>query len=275
MRVDEWLKSAEQRLSSAGIGTARLDCLVLLEDATVKDRSYLLAHPEITIQGGTLQRLKRQLNRRTQHEPMSYIRGKTEFYGREFIINQDVLEPRPESEAMMESLKNLKLPNKSTILDLGTGSGALAITAKLEIPEAEVIATDIDPKCLKVARENATKHQTEITFTKGDLLKPILSSKLWTLTSIIMANLPYVPDDFKLNEAAKNEPKLAIFGGQDGLDIYRKLFEQISSSKHKPSFVLTESLPFQHAKLAKVAVKAGYKLAKTDDFIQLYTLKDN
>src|SRR3990167_7586357 len=107
MRVEAWLKQATQELETAGIGTARLDCLVLLEDLTGKDRAYLLAHPEFPVKGSTFHKLEKQIEKRKKHVPLAQIRGKTEFYGREFIINQDVLEPRPESETMIELLKEL------------------------------------------------------------------------------------------------------------------------------------------------------------------------
>jgi release factor glutamine methyltransferase len=158
---------------------------------------------------------------------------------------------------------------KCAIVDVGTGSGALAITAKLELPNSEAIATDIDKRCLKVAKTNATKHKTDITFYEGDLLEA-LPPTVCRLPSIFLCNLPYVPDDYEINRAALNEPKIAIYGGKDGLDLYRRLFEQISSSTTKPLYVLTESLPPQHTKLAKIVVKADYKQTRVDDFIQVF-----
>lgn len=275
MTFEEWLKVSIRKLELVSVATARLDALVLLEDVIGQERSLLLAHPEKIIEAGALKKLEAQLRRRLKHEPLAYIRGKTEFYGREFLINKHVLEPRPESETMIELLKQLiyskQLPADSLkIADIGTGSGALAITAKLEISRAEVIATDIDESCLKIAMINANKFKLDIKFLKGDLIQPL--SAVNCKPSAILANLPYVPDDFRLNEAAKNEPKLAIFGGPDGLDIYRRLFEQTIDLKIKPKFILTESLPTQHRKLARIARNASYKLAKTDDFIQLFEL---
>lgn len=271
MTVQEFLQYSTKILERAGIGMARLDCLVLLEDATGKDRAYLLAHPETTLQGVTLQRLRKQIERRKKHVPLAQIRGKTEFYGREFIVNKHVLEPRPESETMIDCFKSLckEYPcYKDTpckVVDVGTGSGALGITAKLEIPEAEVILTDVDPKCLEIARKNAAKHKVEVKIMQADLLTNVPK------IDEILANLPYVPDSYKINRAALNEPKGAIFGGPDGLDLYRRLFEQVSKLERKPKYILTESLPFQHKKLAQIAAKSGYKKLKEEDFIQLFT----
>lgn len=268
MKVKDWLTSATKRLEKSGTGSARLDCLILLEDELKKDRSYVLAHLDDEITDAT--NLDNQLVRRAKHEPMAYIRGFTEFYGRKFLVNKNVLEPRPESETMIGLLVGLSLPSGAVIVDIGTGSGALAITAKLEFPKAKVVATDIDPKCLVVAKQNAKQLKAEIVFLTGDLFKP-LSGKGYEPTALL-ANLPYVPDNYKINEAAAMEPRLAIFGGSDGLDLYRKLFSQIEAAKIKPKYVLTESIPPQHASLAKIAEQNGYSEQAELDFIQLFEI---
>lgn len=284
MILKDWLKQAETRLKSADIGTARLDVLILLEDETGKDRSWLLAHAESPLQGRALQRLDRKLKRRQKHEPLAYIRGFSEFYGRRFKVNKNVLEPRPESETMVDLLKNLLYHNfhipedgppeapealkEVLIADVGTGSGALAITAKLEIPEAKVIATDIDPKCLSVARQNAKAQNVKIKFLQGDLLNALPPTPYSLHT--ILANLPYVPRNLRINQAAAMEPRLAIDGGSDGLDVYRRLFEQLSKVGIKSKYVFTESLPPQHKKLADIAQKVSYRLRQTKDFIQVF-----
>src|SRR3990167_8525558 len=159
MRLGDWLNSATALLETAEIGTARLDCMILLEDELGKDRSYLLAHPETPLQGASLKRLEMLCSRRIEHEPLAYIRGKTEFYGRDFYVDARVLEPRPESEAMIDLLKKFRLPVTTKIADVGAGSGALGITAVLEIPRATVDFYDIDPGCLDVAEQNAKKYK--------------------------------------------------------------------------------------------------------------------
>ncbi|HSX27423.1 MAG TPA: peptide chain release factor N(5)-glutamine methyltransferase [Patescibacteria group bacterium] len=269
LTTNNWLVNTVRALEASGIGTARLDCLILLEDMTGKDRGWLLAHPETKLTGKQQSKLANQIDKRIKHTPLAYVRGKSEFYGREFIINEFVLEPRPESETMIGLLKTL--PDNATIIDVGTGSGALAITAKLEIPDADVFATDIDRNCLKIAVQNAKKHNVNVSFYEGDLLKALPKNKFGS-SSALLCNLPYVPDNYHINDAAMMEPKLAIFGGSDGLELYRQLFGQIRNKKqaNNPKFVLTESLPFQHQELAKIAKHAGYELRKTDDFIQLF-----
>lgn len=268
MTTSNWLAQATTELTAANIGTARLDALVLLEDELGKDRAHILAHPEVELNPEQLQTLQGQITQRKAHQPLAYIRGKTEFYGREFIITPEVLEPRPESETMIELLKTLPPDARQTIVDVGTGSGALAITAALELVTVQAIATDIDPSCLVVARKNCEKHKTTVELIETNLIEGLKIPANTTL----LANLPYVPNDYTINDAATMEPKLAIFGGVDGLDLFRELFKQARGQAHPPVAILTESLPFQHEALAKIAAESGYVQDTEDDFIQVFSL---
>jgi release factor glutamine methyltransferase len=266
--IDQWLLAATTQLSETGVGTARLDCLVLLEDCLNKNRAKLLAEPEQELTTEQIEWLGRRVVCRAQHEPLAYIRGKTEFYGRQFMVTPDVLEPRPESETIIDLLKKLPKKERLTVIDVGTGSGALGITAAIELHEVQVIGVDIDPSCLKVARKNADLHKTTIDLKVGDLLEGLQVSEGTT----IIANLPYVPNNHSINQAATFEPKLAIFGGLDGLDLYKEMFKQIDVLSLKPLHVITEALPNQHIELAKIAQQHGYNLTLTDDFIQQFSL---
>ena len=264
MNVATWLAQAQQQLSK--ISTARLDALVLLEDCSGKDRGWLLAHPEHELSDEQVAKLKKLLARRALHEPLAYLRGHTEFYGRDFVISAAVLEPRPESETMIDLLKKLpKLPTKPRIADVGTGSGALGITAASELPKATVELLEIDPEALKIAKRNVDKLSTGISALPSDLLAG--SSQNY---DVLLCNLPYVPDDFHINTAALHEPGLALFGGPDGLDVYRRLFEQVRDLQKQPLYILTEALPTQHAALQQIAEAHGYDLSQTDDFIQVF-----
>lgn len=268
MQISTWLKSSENKLKIANILTSRLDSIILLEDTMGKDRAWLLAHPEYELNMKQIEILNNQIQRRFQHEPIAYIRCKSEFYGREFKVNKHTLEPRPETETIIEMLKGLALTKPLTIVDIGTGTGCLAITAKLEFPDCRVVATDIDSKCIQTSRKNAEHYKTSIEFRQGNLLEPFRNdlSEEW----LIIANLPYVPDDHVINKAATFEPKHAIFGGPDGLDLYRIMFQQIDGINNKPIYILTESLPFQHTKLSTIARKSGYKQIKETDFSQCF-----
>lgn len=269
MKIANWLTTNTKTLEAADVPTARLDCLVLLEDLLGKNKAFLLAHTEEVLSDDQLSTLRTQVEKRAKHTPLAFIRGRTEFYGREFIITENVLEPRPESETMIELLK--KITNVTTIIDVGTGSGALAITAALELPSVNMHAVDIDPKCIEVARNNDAKHKTSVSFYQGDLLDQIPSTEL--SGAVLLANLPYVPNDYALNQAAMNEPRIAIFGGEDGLDLYRQLFSQIDA-KSRPSHILTESLPFQHQALSAIAAQHDYEQTTEDDFIQVFTASE-
>jgi release factor glutamine methyltransferase len=276
MYVSEWLEYAVATLASAEVPTARLDALVLLEDALGVDRAKLLAHPDMEIPADTQNVLKKQLARRAEHEPLAYVRGKTEFYGREFVVSEAVLEPRPESETMIELLLRYKNEDSSLrwndeedgqlrIGVVGTGSGALGITAQLELPEASVELLEVDDRAIEVAKVNVIKFTSGIPVLKADLLEG--SSQDY---DVLLCNLPYVPDDHTINASAMHEPKIAIFGGPDGLDLFRRLFDQVQKLPKQPLLILCESLPPQHEALKTVAEAAGYQLDAEEDFIQSF-----
>jgi release factor glutamine methyltransferase len=265
MSIKDWLKRAEQQLAAAGIGSARLDALILLEDEFKKDRGWLLAHPEAEISISRGKRLGSKLKKRLRHLPLAFVRGHTEFYGRKFLVNRYTLEPRPESETMIELLLKLPLPSKPKIADVGAGSGALGITAALELQTPYVDLYDIDASALSVARHNQALHELHLHTRKSNLLNRQLRAY-----DTILANLPYVPDHYQINQAAAMEPRIAIFGGRDGLDIYRKFFAQLQRFSWKPKFILCESLPPQHGELARIANRSGFRLHQEQDFIQVF-----
>ena len=269
MTIQEFLNRATESLKQAGVPSARLDCLILLEDVLGVDRAAILAHPETKISPSNLIKLNKKIAQRQKHLPLAYIRGKTLFFGRQFAINHHVLVPRPESETMIEMLKKLSLPPRPRIVDIGTGTGCLGITIALEMPKARVIATDLDALALKVARQNAQRLSADIQFLRGDLMEP-LAPTIYHPISTILANLPYVPERYAINQAAEHEPKHAIFGGKDGLNLYRRFWQQITNLPSLPQYVLTESLPPQHADMAAIAFSAGYQNIQTQDFIQVF-----
>ncbi len=275
MNIGNFIKVAQNKLKAADIATARLDTLVLLEDTLGINRARLLAEPDTELTAKQQAKLKKLLNRRAQHEPLAYIRGHSEFYGRDFVITSAVLEPRPESETIIDLFKELVLDealgqkdnNIIRLADVGTGSGALGITTALEVPNCVVDLLDIDQKALKIAKINVDKFTLGLSIIRSDLLES--SAKNY---DVLLCNLPYVPDKYKINQAASFEPKLALFAGPDGLDLYRKLFRQIQDLTHRPLYLLIEALPQQHTDLQQIASQASYKLQKTDDFIQLFKL---
>jgi len=268
--IGSFLSCSTKMLTVAGINTARLDTLVLLEDVTKVNRAQLLARPELELSGPQFKLLTKMVQRRAEHEPLAYIRNKTEFYGREFYVDHRVLEPRPESETMIDLLLQLENNTSKIIIDVGTGSGALAITAKLELPSSSVVAVDIDDGCLTVASQNVQSLHAEIQAIQSNLLEAVSEQAL--RGAILLCNLPYVPDNFQINPAAMREPRLAIFGGPDGLDLYRKLFAYLANSISKPDFILTEALPPQHYELKTIAERASFVLDRSQDFIQCFKM---
>ncbi|HJP95876.1 MAG TPA: peptide chain release factor N(5)-glutamine methyltransferase [Candidatus Saccharimonadales bacterium] len=264
MTIGEFLQTNTATLQQAGIATARLDCLVLLEDTLGVGRSNLLAHPEMVLTTAQQTILDAYISERIHHQPLAYIRGKAEFYGRTFSVNSTVLVPRPETEAIIDLLKELLLKPDVRIADIGTGSGCLAITAALELPQAQLTGYDISPTALQVARNNAQNLGANVSFQISDLLQDVPPQ------DILLANLPYVPDHFPVNKAAMHEPKLALFSGADGLTHYKIFWQQIATATQKPQFVLTEALPEQHHALAQLARHAGFVQDHKRGLVQLF-----
>jgi release factor glutamine methyltransferase len=267
MTTEDWLAHATKQLEKAGIGSARLDALILLEDSIKKDRSWILANPDYVISNTKLKGLSSRLKKRSTHLPLAFVRGHTEFYGRKFLVNRYTLEPRPESETMIELLLKLPISTKVKIADVGSGSGALGITASLEFNNPNVDLYDIDAGALAVTRHNLALHELHLRTRKSDLLRRHIRTY-----DVVLANLPYVPDHYKINQAAAMEPRIAIFGGSDGLDIYRRFFAQLHRFNWKPKYVLCEALPPQHKDLQEIAAHFGFNFYKSEDFIQVFKI---
>jgi release factor glutamine methyltransferase len=268
MTINDWLKSTTQKLAKHEIPTARLDCLVLLEDELSKDRAHILADPKYDLTTEQLNWLKDRIERRAKHEPLAYIRKKCEFYRRDFIVDNHVLVPRPETEPIIDFVKELSFSNTLRVADIGSGSGCIGITVKLEIPDTKVDLYDIDPSTFPIARRNAKLHDAKVTFNISDLLQNLADDY-----DVIIANLPYVPDGKPENIDVYFEPSHALFAGNDGLDLYRDFWKQVGDMKHKPHCILTEARPsHQHTVLTSLAKSAGYNLVATDNFIQKFEL---
>lgn len=265
MTIGEFLKQATDTLQEFGIESARLDCLILLEDELDKDRSLLLAHLDKTLSADAQKRITRHVQLRKRHLPLAYIRQQATFYGRSFFVNDQVLVPRPETEAMIDIVKSLPLPITPRLADIGTGTGCIGLTAALELPGAILDLYDTSSGALEVARKNAQSLAVPATFRSNNLLSGIKAHY-----DVIFANLPYVPTDYPVNQAASHEPAIALFAGKDGLVLYRRFWKQLGSLQQKPRFVLCEALPMQHTDIKQMANDAGFTLRRSEDFIQLF-----
>lgn len=268
--ISSWLKETETKLKKAGIESARLDCLLLLENELNKAREWILAHPERALSLPEQAELDKKVARRINREPLAYIVGSKEFYGHSFFVNESVLIPRPESEAIIELLKKVMAKNNiNTIIDVGTGSGCLAITAKLLLPGVHVTALDISAGALRIARRNARALKADIQFRKLDIYNG-LPKMPKTRPHAMLVNLPYVPENLITSEEITKEPAEALFSGEDGMEHYKKFWQQIALLNNKPTHIITESLAVQHQQMPQLASSAGYTLSKTKDLIQLF-----
>lgn len=262
MTTGQWQNIAEKKIKKAGVSTYYLEGLILLEYVTRFERAYILAHQDKELTAEQILELKKLLTRRCKREPIAYITGKKEFYGREFIVNKNVLIPRPESESFIDLLKKHKVTHQY-IIDVGCGSGILGITTSLELPSNKVTLSDIDEKAMKIAKQNAKKLNAKCSFIQSDLL-PANSNY-----TVILANLPYVPKNLNLEPELNFEPTIALFADNRGVSLYRDLWEQISQNS-SVYMVLTESLKTQHKLMKALAVNANYELLDTDGLVQLF-----
>ena len=270
MKIQTWHKDATSQLAENGIESARLDSLLLLEDELKKPRSWLLAHDDEQLSSKILKNLNNKLAQRTARIPLAYITNSKEFYGRNFYVNEGVLIPRPESEAMIELLNQvMAVDSINTVFDIGTGSGCLAITCKLEHPNLHVTASDISPSALRVAKSNASRLEATVRFVQSDLLESV-SRMPKTRPYVILANLPYVPEGLITSEEITKEPALALFSGSDGLNHYRKLWDQVNELKNKPVYIITESLEHQQGAMTELAKARDYKLHSTSVLAQCF-----
>ena len=230
MRLDLAIKQATERLEASARGDARLDAETLLMHLLGRDRAYLYAHPELELSCRELNGYNEFLDRRARGEPLQYITGHREFWGLDLLVTPAVLIPRPETEhsveAALELLRDLESPR---IIDVGSGSGCIALALASELPTARIDAVDISDDALEIARCNARQLglSDQIKFAQSDLLGNYLD--LGPTYDMVISNPPYVGEseaDKLQTEVRQHEPHCALFGGQEGLDIYRRLIPQ-------------------------------------------------
>ncbi|HSE61793.1 MAG TPA: peptide chain release factor N(5)-glutamine methyltransferase [Candidatus Saccharimonadales bacterium] len=263
--VADWLDTVTKRFAVAGIATARLDALVLLSDALGRDKSWLLAHTDFVLEKPLLTALQPKIAARAARAPLAYIRGFQEFYGRRFNVAPDVLIPRPESETLIELVKGLR--PTGALLDVGTGSGALAITISLEIPDLSVEATDISSSALKIAKKNNDRLGGRVrSFFMSDLLKNATGPY-----DAIIANLPYVAHDWKRSPETNAEPAIALFADDHGLALITTLLTQLDGKLKKGGYLLLEADPRQHATIEKAARLHGLVQTAAESFALCFT----
>ncbi len=256
------LKVVAARLEAAGCDTARLDARLLVEEACGLSRTDVIARPDTVIAAASLERLEIMVARRTAGEPVSRIIGEREFYGRSFKITPDVLDPRPDTETLVDAaLPLLGKIAHPRILDIGTGSGAIIVTLLAEAPAATGVATELSPAALAVARDNALVNGV------GQRLQ--LVETAWTegvggQFDLIVSNPPYIPqaDIASLcREVREHDPHLALAGGPDGLDAYRAILPAAAALLKPGGHVVLEFGAGQHEDVVRIARAHGFALA--------------
>jgi release factor glutamine methyltransferase len=256
--IKDWLTIASRQLSDIEVPSASLDAEIILAHAFERDRIYLHTHPEQIISVPQLQIANYGLKERLQRIPIAYIIGHKEFYGREFITTPAVLIPRPESEAVIELLGQILQPMANQqqsikLIDVGTGSGCLGITAKLEFSNLGVTLADISQIALDIAQKNAIRLSAEVNIIQSDLLQNCIEKP-----DIIIANLPYVDHNWERSIETNYEPDLALFADNHGLELIERLITQADRLFLQSGHIIIEADPTQHESLIEFASKKSF-----------------
>ncbi|ACX51240.1 protein-(glutamine-N5) methyltransferase, release factor-specific [Ammonifex degensii KC4] len=252
MQVKKLLAAGTRRLLEAGIKEARLEAEVLLAHLTKRDRLFLYGAADLSVPFLTKLRFWELVGRRLAGEPLAYLIGKKEFWGLELEVTPAVLVPRPETELLVETgLEKVKGKGSPILVDVGTGSGAVAVSWAVSLPQARLLALDISPEALACAQRNARRHGVEerITFMAGDLLSPLKETPVAGKVDVVGANLPYIPRAFlpALSREVRREPRQALDGGTDGLAFYRRLVLQAKQVLRPGGYLLCEIAPWQRS----------------------------
>jgi release factor glutamine methyltransferase len=224
--IAEALRESSRILEGSGVPEARRETSSLLSFVLGKDRTFLISHAEDPVDDNSLDQLREFVERRASGEPLQYITGVQDFYGREFRVTTDVLIPRPETELLVEAALEVAGRDETFICDVGTGSGCIALTLLCEIPNARAVAVDKSPAPLEVAKLNAEKLSVadRAEFVESDCFEALDPSKYQF--DLIVSNPPYVSESALSGlqrEVRDHEPLLALSPGPDGLGVIRRL----------------------------------------------------
>ena len=253
------LKWSEQYFGSHGAETPRLDAEVLLSHLLGEKRIYLYVHFDQPLTADELAKYKEMVKRRSAGEPVAYICGEKEFMGLTFKVTPAVLVPQPDTETLVEAaIERLRGKNSPRIADICTGSGAIALALAHYLPETSVAATDISADAVSIAKENAeTLELSErVQFFEGDLLAPLAGETF----DAIVSNPPYIPgaDIESLPREVRAEPRLALDGGADGLDFYRRLVGDSAALLNDGGFLAVECGDTQAGAIVEMAATGGF-----------------
>ena len=250
MTIKEAITKGMIMLKSNNIDSPKLKARLLLQYILDKPRQYIIVYDNKEIDKKQQWEYFVNIEKITKGIPLQHITHKQEFMKMDFFVNEDVLIPRQDTEILVEEvIKIAKKKNRPKILDLCTGSGAIAISLKKFVPNSDVYAVDISEKALEIARKNARKLEADVKFIKSNLFENLKKEKF----DIIVSNPPYIKreDIMNLSEEVKNEPQIALDGGIDGLDFYKKISEQAIEYLKLDSYLCFEIGYNQKMKLFK------------------------
>lgn len=262
--ISFWLKNAAKSLKDAGIASARLDAELILANTLRKNRTYLHAHLDEEIDPRRIDIANARLDLRLDRVPMAYILGYKEFYGRKFTVSPAVLVPRPESEDMISLFLDATAGEieQKVLIDVGTGSGCLGITAALERTNISVILSDISKDALRIAEKNADEYHARVKIQQQSLLNGQLEP-----VDYIFANLPYVDKDWEVSPELQYEPKIALFTEDGGLKLILELIRQAPRCLTPNGQLFIEADPTQHERIIQAATKQNFKLVTIQRYI--------
>lgn len=259
--IKDILEWTTRYFADKGIQEPRLEADLLLAHVLQKNRVFLYANYDVPLNKEEKDCYKQLITRRARQEPLAYITGEKEFMSLLFKVNPQVLIPRPETELLVETAVELARQYETPhIIDVGTGSGCIAISIACYLPSARVEGSDISDEALAVARENALSNGVKVDFFRENLLQACTAQDKYDL---IVANLPYVTDrEYQdLEEGIKRfEPRSALVGGKDGLDLYRSLVAQSYDLLNHNGYLLFEISPLQAE--AVLELTSGFKQVK-------------
>lgn len=273
MNISEWLIRATKQLKDIGIESNRLDAELILAETLRRNRTYLHAHLDEEIDPRRVDIADARLELRLERVPLAYILGYKEFYGRKFLVSPNVLVPRPESEDLIDvflSISSDDISNERTLIDIGTGSGCLGVTAKLERPNISVTLTDISKQSLAVAEQNATELGADVSVRHQDLL----SGQIEPLDYII-ANLPYVDRSWETSPELNHEPREALFADNEGLSVIFELIAQVPLHLRNQGYLLLEADPTQHQAIIDQAGQFSLVHKQTRGYCLAFVLSES
>lgn len=272
--------TVREALAEASAAIARRDAEVLLAHTLECDRAWLLAHPEAELTLAQVEALRSLSARRAAREPLQYLTGVQEFYGLKLRVTPDTLIPRPETELLVEAVLRWAAERSQRgesrrlrIRDIGTGTGAIALALAANLPDAEITGSDISAAALAVARGNAERLGLSVTLIESDLLHGFTAGErtMQERYDAIVSNPPYIPNTDAPTlqpEVRDHEPPTALFGGRDGLDVYRRLMPQALHAL-RPGGLLALEIGFgQRDALAALLSEAGWAEVRFLDDLQ-------